>query len=240
MAKTRARDDLATARTQLEVAAVALGRRAEAERRLQDARQGLRGAEAGLGPFKEAAAILGRSGAQRMAAEGALSEIETGANARLQRCGVGLSVRVSWDREGAGLARACGACGEPYPKSEKVKTCPRCGEERGPHVVQKLEYELSNRSGAADDMVGIAIRLAASEWLRRQRGAAWSVALIDEPMGQLDAAHRRAVGQQLGQMLASEFEQSFVISHSSRDADMLPGRIEVVGGADSSIVRVVA
>ena len=233
-------DDLASARTQLELAAVALRRRADLERRLQEARQGLRAADATLGPLREASAILGRSGAQRAAAEGMLAEVEQGANSRLERCGIPFSVRVSWDREAGGLAKACGTCGEPFPKSEKVKACPRCGDARGPHVVQKLEYELSERSGAADDLVGIAIRLAASDWLRRARGAAWSVAFLDEPFGQVDASLRRFAGQQLGAMLSREFAQSFVIAHHAAALDALPGRIEVLGGAQGSSVRVVA
>lgn len=225
----------------IEVLASRLGTREELSRSLQAARARLAVAEATATPLREASAILGPMGAQRRAAEGSLADIELGANERLSRWGVDLSVGVRWDREGrSGMAKACATCGEPFPKSERVKACGRCGEERGPHIIQKLEYELSDRSGAADDIAGIAIRLAASEWLRRERGAEWAVALIDEPLGQLDASHRKAIGQKLPEMLREEFEQSFVIAHHAATLDSLPGRIEIVGGDNGSTVRVVA
>lgn len=210
------------------------------KRELSSARRRLGELDRQLVPLREAAAVLGRQGAQRAIAEGALAEVEARANDRLRRAGISLSVAVRWEQEGRDPARACGACGEPFPASKGVRECTRCGEPRGKHLVSRLEYELSHRSGAADDLVGIAIRLAASGWLRRRRGSGWSVAILDEPMGQLDRANRRWLGQALGQMLRGEFEQSLVIAHDASTLDALPGRIEVVGQGEWSAVRVVA
>lgn len=190
---------------------------------------------------REALVVFGRNGAQRRVAEGALAEIEDGANAMLRDCGVDLSVRVLWSREGSGLAKACDACGHPFPTSVKVKQCQRCGAERGPLLVNKLDVELSDRSGAAEDLAGAGLQLAASAWLRADRLAAWSVAVLDEPLGSLDAAHRRSFGAHLAGMLRSAygFEQSFVIAHHAVALDALPGRILVEHDGTSATASVI-
>jgi DNA repair exonuclease SbcCD ATPase subunit len=109
-------------------------------------------------------------------------------------------------------------------------------------MIDKLELVLSDQSGAADDLVGVALQLSASAWLRAERGSAWSTVLIDEPFGQLDAAHRRALSAHLSAMLAGRygFEQAMVIAHHASVLDALPGRIEVIGEGGRSRVRVVA
>lgn len=201
----------------------------------QDAVEGLRGSLAAL---QAAEKVLGRSGAQRRIAERALAQIEAMANVSLSG-GQPLFVKMVWGREGAGLAKACDNCGEPFPASAKVKACDRCGAARGQHVVPKLELELSDRSGAAEDMVGIAIQLAASSWLRSRRSAAWATALIDEPFGQLDRSNRAATGRRFALMLQDGgFQQAFVVAHSSDVLDSLPGRIlvENVGGKAKATV----
>lgn len=188
---------------------------------------------------REALAILGRGGAQKRLAEFALAEIEADANALLVESGIDLSLEVRWAREAAtGLARACDQCGAPFPASQRVKHCDRCKSERGPLLVEKLEVELSDRSGAAEDLAGIGFQLAAAAWLRRARGAAWSVAFLDEPFGALDEHNRRALATHLTAMLRSRygFEQSFVVAHDRGVMDALPARIEIVGDANGSRV----
>lgn len=221
-------------------ASLAYATREAAERaytKAQDAVEGLRGSLAAL---QAAEKVLGRSGAQRRIAERALAQIETMANVSLSG-GQSLSVRMVWGREGAGLAKACDNCGEPFPASAKVKACDRCGEARGQHIVPKLELELSDRSGAAEDMVGIAIQLAASSWLRSRRNAAWATALIDEPFGQLDRSNRAATGRRFGAMLQEGgFQQALVVAHSSDVLDSLEGRIEISNIGGRASVRVVA
>jgi DNA repair exonuclease SbcCD ATPase subunit len=187
-------------------------------------------------------AVIGKHGIQRRLAEGALGEIEALANDMLADAGVGLSVSVRWSREGSGLATSCDACGLAFPTSAKVKACTRCNAARGPNLVNKLEIELSNRSGAAEDLAGGAVQLAASAWLREDRSSAWSVALIDEPFGALDRFHRRAFATHLAGFLSRRYaiEQAFVISHSPDTVEMLPGRIEVVSDGKWARARVVA
>jgi DNA repair exonuclease SbcCD ATPase subunit len=199
-------------------------------------------AEQQVAVAREAAAIFGKGGAQRRVAEAALGEIEEGANAMLTECGIGLQVGVRWCREGAGLAKACDACGAAFPASARAKECARCGGARGPLLVNKLDIVLSDRSGAAEDLAGAAIQLAASAWLRAERESAWSTALIDEPFGQLDAANRRALSGHLAALLGSRygFSQSLVIAHHSSVLEALPGRIEIVAGPGGSKVRVAA
>lgn len=185
--------------------------------------------------------VLGRRGVQRILAEQALAEIQDGANALLRECGIGLTVSVSWAREGRGLAASCDMCGTAYPASAKAKKCERCGADRQAKMIERLDVELSSRSGAAEDLAGGALQLAASAWLREQRDAPWSVALIDEPFGQLDAENRRAFAQHLAAMLRGRygFEQALVVAHDEAIMDALPGRL-LVRGTDEASSLVVA
>ena len=176
--------------------------------------------------LRTAVAILGRGGAQRRVAEGALGEIEAGANAALATCGIELGVRVAWGREGEGLATTCESCGTPFPSSQRVKSCTRCNAERGPKVVHRLDIETSDRSGAAEDLAGTMVQLAAASWLRRSRGSAWATVVMDGVFGQLDGAHRRLLSQGLGHVLASVgVEQAFVVAHHAQVVEALPGAI---------------
>lgn len=195
-----------------------------------------------LGTFREAAVIFGKRGAQRRVAEGALQQIQDDANEMLRECGAGLSIEARWSREGKGLASACEACGNPFPASAKVKHCERCGTARGPKLENKLDIVLSDLSGAAEDLAGAGIQLAASRWLREERGTTWSTALLDEPFGALDAAHRKGLGKHIASMLSSKygFEQAFVVSHSADVTHAMPGKIEIVSDGKWSVPRVVA
>jgi DNA repair exonuclease SbcCD ATPase subunit len=188
-----------------------------------------------------ACAIFGKGGAQRRIAEGVLGDIERRANEDvLASSGIDLSVRVLWSRETAGLAAACGACGAAYPASRRVRECPRCGAERGPQLTNKLELEPSDRSGAADDLAGFAFQVGASAWLREDRLAGWGVAMLDEPVAQLDGANRKAFGRHLpGVLSRAGFGQALVIAHHASVLDALPARIEVVSDGKHSTVRVV-
>jgi DNA repair exonuclease SbcCD ATPase subunit len=181
--------------------------------------------------------IFGRQGAQRRIAEGALAEIEAGANLILSAAGIDLTVGVQWGREGQGLASWCSECGAPFPASARVRTCEKCSATRGPKIVERLDVELSDRSGAAEDLAGAAIQLAATAWLRRERGVSWAVAFLDEPFGALDEAHRRAFAGQLVAMLrGAAFEQAFVVAHHPDVIDGLPARLLVRAGPESSRV----
>lgn len=195
-----------------------------------------------LGTIREAIAIFGKRGAQRRVAEGALGKIEESANLVLRECEANLRVEMRWSREGQGLAKACETCGNPFPSSAKAKTCDRCGAGRGPQLENKLEVILSDRSGAAEDLAGIAVQLSASRWLRASRGSTWATAMLDEPFGALDAAHRRGLSRHLATMLSRNYgiEQAFVVSHSPDTANALPGRIEIVSDGKWSTPRVVA
>lgn len=195
-----------------------------------------------LGIFREAAVIFGKRGAQRRVAEGALQQIQDDANEMLRESGASLTIEARWSREGKGLAKACEACGNPFPASAKVKHCERCGAARGPSLENKLDIIMSDWSGAAEDLAGAGIQLAASRWLREERGTSWSTALLDEPFGALDAAHRKGFAAHLTAMLSGRygFEQAFVVAHHSSVLDALPGRIEIVSDGKWSVPRVVS
>lgn len=187
----------------------------------------------------EAAAIFGRSGAQRRLAEGVLGSIAGRANRMLASAGVELSMAVEWERDGKGLADDCSSCGAAFPSSAKVKKCASCGEARGGKRVQRLDVELSSRSGAAEDLAGLALSLSAGAWLRGDRGSPWSAVFLDEPWSQLDKAHRRIASQHVPALLAaSHVRQAFVISHDPASVASLPGRIAVTSDGTWSRVSV--
>lgn len=184
--------------------------------------------------------IFGRNGAQRRVAESALTDIERRANDALNACGIELAVSVRWSREGSGLATACDACGYPFPSTTRVKTCARCNAARGPRMTHRLDIELSDQSGALEDLAGLTTSLAAGAWLRERRGSSWGTILIDEAWGQLDAAHRRSLSSGLPRMLSSwGAEQAFITAHHTSVLDALPGRIEIERREKWSEVRVV-
>lgn len=185
---------------------------------------------------REAVAILGRGGAQKEIAATALAEIETLANGLLSQASIDLTLAVRWAREGKGLASHCDACGTPFGTSARVKVCPGCNATRGPKLIEKLELELSNSSGAADDMAGLAFQLAASSWLRKKRGSDWSVVFIDEPFGALDETNARNLSSHLHTLIRGQFgfEQGFLVSHGQQIMAAMPARVVVSSDGVSS------
>lgn len=185
---------------------------------------------------QQACVILGKTGAQRRIAEGALSEITAMANASLEESGIDLRVEVAWSRDGTGLADECAVCGAAYGKGRGIKECPRCGAPRGPKTIEKVEVNLSDVSGAAEDLAGVVLQLSAGAWLRNRRNTAWSVACIDEAFGALDGANCRALATHLVSLLRGRygFEQSFLVAHTRGVTDSMPGRIVITADDVSS------
>ncbi len=176
-----------------------------------------------------ASQVLGRNGAQKVLAIGALAEISAGANAALEETGIKLRVEFTWGSEGNEPAKHCQKCGSPFPSSTRVKFCERCNEPRGLHVKPRLDIALSDRSGALEDLAGITVQLSAAAWLRRDRAFAWGTALLDEPFGALDARNRRALSSHLAALLAGRygFAQAIVVAHQRSALEAFPGRIVV-------------
>lgn len=190
---------------------------------------------------REALLVFGKNGAQRRVAERALDQIGADATVLLRESGVPLEVGLRWSRHGKDPASSCADCGTPFPKTARVKECERCGAARGPKLVHELDVVLSDRSGAAEDLAAFALQMSASRWLRRERGAAWGVLLLDEPTGQLDAANRRALTAHLARAFArAAVDQALVVAHHASVLDALPGKVEIVAGAGGSRATVVA
>lgn len=184
-------------------------------------------------------AIFGKNGAQRRIAEEMLETIQSDATEDLAQAGIPLSVSFQWSREGKDLAAACDQCGNAYPTSRAIKECSVCGAPRGPNLVNKLEFDVSNRSGGADDLGAAFTQFAASAWLRSDRLSQWATMMIDEPLGQLDESNRKAFSAHLpGLLKRAGFLQSLVIAHHAHVLDALPGRILVESDGRRSTVKV--
>lgn len=187
---------------------------------------------------RAALAVLGPEGAQKRVSTRAVEAIERVANADLTRVGIPLSLKVRWGRETQQPARQCPQCGAAFPASVKVKACEQCLSPRGMQVKPELRVRLSHVSGAATDLAGLAFRCAAFKWLRQKRQAPWSVAVLDEPFGSLDAANKRALAAHVQQLVASTFDQALIIAHDPVLLDGLQQRIVVTGHGDWSSVAV--
>jgi DNA repair exonuclease SbcCD ATPase subunit len=100
-----------------------------------------------------------------------------------------------------------------------------------------LDVVLSDRSGAADDLAGLAISLSVSSMLRAERGSAWGVVCLDEPFAALDRANRKNLARGLISALAFQWEQALVIAHDDATMDGMPNRIVITGGPNGSKVE---
>jgi len=181
--------------------------------------------------------ILGKGGAQRRIATRALGSIEHLANAVLNRSAVDMNVKIDYGKELQEIATVC-TCGKAFPRSAAVKVCEQCGAQRGKKRDEKLYINLSTVSGAAEDLAGIAIQLAAASWRRAARGARWSVVALDEPFGAMDAYNRRALAQTLAVLAGDGFEQAFVVAHSDDVLEAIPNRLVIKASGDWSKIEV--
>ena len=184
--------------------------------------------------YRDALAIVGRMGAQRAIAEREIRQVERGANDILSECGIDLQVTLRWGKENTTeLATTCERCGSTC--SGKAKKCAKCGAERGPKIDPKVELELSSKSGAADDLAGLALSVSAGAWLRDRRGSAWRALIVDEAFASLDAANRRALATYLATAAQrGGYRQLIVIAHDSASLSTMPARISIVGQQDGS------
>lgn len=182
----------------------------------------------------EAVELTGRTGAQQAIQELVMAKVERRANELLSSAGIPLQVKVSWEQATKGLAKVCGSCGTAFPTSQRVRSCVACGAARGPNVQRKLNIEPTNRSGAAEDLAGVALGIAAGQWLRAQRGARWSAVFIDEPFGALDQHNRQALGVHIAAMLRSSYASAFVVAHERAILSAMPGRINIVADQNGS------
>ena len=177
-------------------------------------------------------------GALRVIAQRACLVLEHGANARLASAGVDLRVGLDWGWPTQVLEVTCSSCGLAFPKSARVKKCERCQEPRGLKSDEKFHVRLSNKSGAAEDLAGVAIQLAAASWLRTARGGQWSVLVLDEPTSAMDRHNRAGFVANLRAVLGVEWGQAFVVSHDEQVLAALPQRIEIVAEGKWSKVSV--
>jgi DNA repair exonuclease SbcCD ATPase subunit len=181
--------------------------------------------------------ILGKGGAQRRIATRSLASIEHIANDLLNRADVGMHVGIDYGRELQDIAAVC-PCGRAFPRSAAIKACEQCGAPRGKKRDEKLYINLSTVSGAAEDLAGIAIQLAAARWRRAARGSRWSVVALDEPFGAMDAYNRRALAATLATLAGDGFEQAFVVAHSDDVLEAIPNRLVITASGDWSTIGV--
>lgn len=225
-----AKDKMLEAKKNLDEVRADIAVMKKAQKDKADALAKLKGLKEKRALHVEAVQFLGKTGVQQKLGEIALSQIEVGANDLLHSANIELSVRVEWVTHLQGLAKHCHVCGTAFPSSARVKECSSCKTARGKNAAAKLVIELSNRSGAAEDLAGMAVGLAASQWLRAKRFSAWSCVSIDEPFGALDPHNRRALSVHVASMLTRSFDSAFVVAHDKAILDALPKRVSLVGG----------
>ena len=78
----------------------------------------------------------------------------------------------------------------------------------------RAAHPLRRFSGGEQDLAGLCLRLALSRALAQHRGAETGFVILDEVFGSQDADRRRALLEQLGELVQSEFRQLFVVSHT--------------------------
>jgi exonuclease SbcC len=87
-------------------------------------------------------------------------------------------------------------------------------------------FPLRRFSGGEQDIANLALRLALSRTLARQRGIETGFVILDEILGSQDADRRAAIMDQLRELL-SDFRQVFVVSHFDDIADDCDVHIKV-------------
>lgn len=194
----------------------------------------------GVARYSRIALAASRQYAQREFATMHTRRIERLGNALLGGVGIDLGFRVAWTAEGKKLSMQCEGCYHRFT-GQRDKACPRCGKERGMHVIDRPHLELTDKSGAAEDLVGAAFRLAGGAWIRARRQSAWSCTMIDEPFGALDEANREVFARVLPALLKGQygFDQAFVVSHNEDVNAAMPARLKVVASRSGSRLEVV-
>lgn len=182
--------------------------------------------------------VLGPECTRRRVVEGAVAEVVRDANEALAAAELDLWVEPAWGRELGKPADNCAECGAPFPASARVKAC-ACGAARGQKVKHEFRFRVRSNtagvSGGNRDVAGIALRAAAFRWLKARRGAGWGVALLDEPLAQLDDSNRAAMVAGVARLLGA-YEQVFLTAHHRGALDAMPNRIRISGkGLDSTV-----
>jgi DNA repair exonuclease SbcCD ATPase subunit len=70
--------------------------------------------------------------------------------------------------------------------------------------------------------------------------AAWSVACIDEPFGQLDRANAKSLSAHLHAMIRGSFafRQGFIVAHDQSIMEALPARVKILANEQGSRLEV--
>ncbi len=221
-------------RTELNELRATMEQKHRARKALPEARKLLEQTKQALKEHLAACSVLGPEGARRKVVENTVESIWSDATNRLQSSGIDLTLTPSWSRETGMVANQC-ECGWVFGSS---KTCNQCGKARGKKTRHEFTTLLSNRSGAAEDLAGFALRVAAFQWLKVQRDVNWSICLLDEPTAQMDRFHRRALGTHIIKLLGNTFEQGFVISHTGGILESVHQKIQITGDGQWSRVEV--
>ncbi len=94
-------------------------------------------------------------------------------------------------------------------------------------------YALKRFSGGEQDIANLALRLALSRALARQRGIETGFVILDEILGSQDADRRAAIISELRELLR-DFGQIFVVSHFDDIADECDLHIKVSRSGDTA------
>lgn len=226
-------------RTALNEATKELEQKRIAREKLPAAQSKLENLKHQLKEHEAAATILGPEGVRKKVVERTVEAIWREASTRLLSAGIGLSLIPMWGRETGTIESNCRRCGKAFPSSTKIKICERCGNARGMKVRHEFSTQLSDYSGAAEDLAGFGLRVAVYNWLKATKGFDWTIGLFDEPASALDPYHRRALGTHILKLLGQSFDQVFLISHTREVFTGIPNQILVMGDGKWSKIQVV-
>jgi exonuclease SbcC len=161
-----------------------------------------------IGRLERLEKACGRDGVQALLIEQALPEIETDANALLERL-TGGAMRVVFDTQRKLKSR------DALAETLDIRISDPAGER---------PYE--NYSGGEKFRVNFAIRLALSKILARRAGARLQTLVIDEGFGSQDPAGRQRLVEAIN-TIQDDFARILVITHIDELRDVFPTQIHV-------------
>lgn len=188
--------------------------------------------------LKYLAFMFGKNGIPSQEIENAFQEVEDEINFILGRMGTSLEVSFNADRELGTWEEECVGCGFRFPKGYRKSECSQCGETRQKKRKDELhlsvmengnETNFEQESGGGKALISIAVRIALTMLMRRQKGSVLNVLFFDEPDSAFDEENKQVFMQMVTRVLVEycNVQQVFWISHDKRIQNSVPHVLKV-------------